>query len=209
MAQPELTWAGERLYESLEILAERDEANGWALAHFTAARASMLDTLADVLRTQDDGTPGWAIIWDPDRSPTLFLPFLARWYGITLDPGLSEQQIREAIKQTAGYRDGTPGELIGVARRFLSDPAGGTVYLTERIGGDPYHTGVATLTSETPDAAAVERAIMERKRAGEKLTYSTITGGTWADLNATHATWAEVALDFTDWADVRSDPTQT
>lgn len=210
MAQPDLTYAGQRLYDAMYVLAEPyDEDQAWALAHFSAVRASMFDTIAEIVRDRDDGRPGWAILWDPDECPVLFLPWLARMYGITLAPGLTELQQREAIKQTAGYRDGTPGELIGVTRRHLSNPETATVYLVERVGGDGYHQSIATLASETPDPAAVERAIMEEKAGGEKLTYTTITGGNYAALKATHVDYAEAKLDFTDYADARSDPTQT
>jgi hypothetical protein len=169
----------------------------------------MFDQLADIVRDRDDGTPGWSILWDPDLCPVLFLPFLARWYGISLDPGLSELQQREAIKQTAGYRDGTPGELIGVARKHLTDPVNGTVYLVERVGGDAYHTAVSTLASQTPDPAATERALMEKKIAGETLTYTTVTGGDYATFKAVHTDYADVHAQFATYADARADPSLT
>jgi hypothetical protein len=212
MPAPTLTTTGERLHDALSPLATEDEANGYALAHFLSALAAMFDEIADLSRDQDDGAPGWSPVFDPDAAPADFLPFLAQFVGVQLPPNLDEAGQRLRIKETDGFKRGTPTAIMGAARQHLVGPGGdgwdATVYLIERHGS-PYAFTVTTLESETPDETKVLAALLEQKPAGLILSYSTIVGGDLQTLRDTHLDLAEIAADFTDLDDIRSDPSQT
>jgi hypothetical protein len=166
MPLPELTHVGQRLYDAIRPWAEPyDEANDYTAAQFCA-----VDPLAEVIRDQDDGTPGWAIIWDPDLCPVLFLPFLGRLVGIDFrGTGYTEAQMRTAIRERPGFKRGTPDAIKSAARRHLT----GTQYvaLIEKNGG-PGHFTVVVRTSESPDLWAIRQAVLEQKPAG--LTFDIV-----------------------------------
>lgn len=210
MSVPTLTFTGQRLYDQLAPLATEDATYGWALAHFCAAFAAQLDEVADLSRDQDDGTIGWASLFDLDNVPAKFLPWLGLFVGVTMPGSLTAAAQRLRIRQTDGFRRGTPDAIQGAARQTLIGPDGtpdtATVFLEERIGGDAYHLTVATLTSETPDSAATQAAILAQKPAGLVLTYSTVTGGDFLTLRDTHTDFADVKATFATFADVRSNP---
>jgi hypothetical protein len=210
---PSLTATGERFYELLEPLAQHDEDNGWALAYYSDGYAAIIALLAELVA--DDGdVPGWAAhIFSPDTEPAEWLPVTELFVGVTPYPAVEEAGRRLRIKHVDGRYRGTPGSIKNAARQFLVGPDGtpetATVYLIVRVGGVATDFTVSVLASQTPDVALVEAAVLEQTPAGFNGTVSQITGGTWADLTATHADWAEVDGDFTDWAEVRSDPTIT
>lgn len=211
MAAPTLTRTGQRMHDALAELAPDDATYDYAYAWFCAARAAMFDLVADIV-DRGDGRPGYTVLFDPDECPAAFLPWLAQFVGVTIPPGLDEAAARLRIKETDGFRRGTPAALRGAARQFLVGPGGdgssATVYLTERAGS-AYQLRVATLTSETPDSARVLAALLEQKPAGLTLTYSVITGGDYDTLAGTHADYDELVADFTDYDDMAADPAHT
>jgi hypothetical protein len=210
--QPTLTKGGQFLYDSLAPLAQEDEANGWATANLCNALGAMFDQVLGLIQDQDDGTPGWAILFDPDLCPAELLSFPAQMQGVTLPPGLTEAQQRLRIKETDGFKRGTPKAIKGAARQHLVGPGGdgstATVYLLPNHGGVGRLT-VTTWASETPDPAKVHEALLEQKPFWIVLTSSTIVGGDLQTLRDTHLDYAEIAADFTDLDDIRSDPSQT
>jgi hypothetical protein len=210
MAQPTLSHTGQRLYDALAPLATEDEAHGWPLAHYCNALARQLDQVADLSRDVGDA-PGWAVLMDPDATPAEMLPWLAQLIGVTIPDGLTEAEARVRVKQTDGFRRGTPEALKGAARQYLIGPDGtpetATVHLIERHGGR-WKITVTTLADETPDAGRVLAACMEQKAAGLVLTHSVIPGGDWQTLRDTHPDWADVAATFTDYQAAREDPAQ-
>jgi hypothetical protein len=209
---PAFTHTGQRFADEFEGPLEVDAANGYAFSWLLAVLAGAFDTVADLSR-DDEGVPGYAGLFDPDTVPADLLPFLGQFVGVEMLPGLTEAQQRLRIKQTDGFRRGTPKALEGAARQFLVGPDGtgetATVYIIERVGGNAYQFSVATLVSETPDAAEVLRALLEQKPAGLVMDYATITGGDWETLRTTHTDWADVKATFATWAGVRADPSIT
>lgn len=204
MSQPTLSFTAQRLYDELAPLATEDEANGWALASYCSALAAQLDEVADLSRDQDDGTIGWAGVFDLDTVPAKFLPWLAQFVGVVIPESLDPAAQRLRVRETDGFKRGTPDAIRGAARQTLTGTQ--TVYLEERVGGDAYHLTVATISSETPDPVATEAAIRAQKPAGLVLTYSTVAGGDWQTLRDTHTDWSDVLSPATTWAAVRSNP---
>jgi hypothetical protein len=212
MAAPALTFTGQRIYDAVAPLAQVDDENAYALARFCSAIAKLLDQAVDVSRDQDDGTPGYGQLFDVDNVDSEYLPYIARFVGVRLPAGLTDEAKRLRIKQTDGFRRGTPNAIINAARQHLVGPDGtgatASVDLRQRDGG-PYSYTVVTKLSETPDEPAVLAALLEQKPAGFLLTLTVISGGDYETLLVTHTDYADVLATFTNYADVLSDPSQT
>lgn len=206
MASPTLTRAGGRIYEALSPLATLDPENGWHLAHYVSALARMIDRPADWGGDQEDGTPGWALLFDPDTAPEEALEWLAQFVGVTLPPHLTAAQKRERIKSTDGFRRGSAAAMRAAPLPYLTGNK--IVYMSERWGGDPYHVRVATITEETPDPLSVANALLEQKPAGVVLTYQVVDATDFDALRDTHVDFDDVALTFVDFNEVRENPTK-
>lgn len=206
MATPALTFTGEALYEALAPLAAEDEDHGYALAHYSGAQATMLDQVADWSRDQDDGTPGWAILMDPDRCPPEALDWLAQFVGVRFPFAMDPATKRARIKSTDGFKRGTPAAVRAAAQQFLTGSK--TVYMTERWGGNAYAVRIATLASETPNPTLVTAALMDQKPGGILLTYQTVTGQDFNALRDTHTDFADVTATFVTFNEIRDNPTK-
>ncbi len=204
MPSPELTHTGQKLYDALAPLAENDADQGYALAIFCGGLAAMFDQVADLSRDEDD-TPGWGGIVDPDQ--TEFIGWLSQFIGVVIPGGVDEATARAWLRNTDGRNRGTPAAIEGAAKVFLT--GGKTVYLIERFGGSAYALQVTTWEGETPDPARVEAAVRAQKPAGLVLTYSVIDGGDFDTLRATHTDFADVKTEFSDFNDLRAEPART
>jgi P2-related tail formation protein len=177
-----------------------DETTDYTTARYLACLAAMFDEIADIVRDQDDGTPGWAVLFDPDTCPVLFLPWLGRLVGVNLGGGsLSEAQMREAIRERSGFKRGTPDAIRSAAIRHLTGNQ--YVALAERDTG-PGHYTVTVRTSEVIDATALFADLLAQKPAG--LTFAlvqsdavTIDEGTRTIDAATATIDAAVVADVT------------
>jgi hypothetical protein len=170
MARPAASPFAEDLYEACGAWAYDDENQDWALLHLCIAIARQFDLGDQIIRPPFDDRGPWETLLDVDRTPAVFLPWLAQMVGV--DPrglvGLDEATQRTFIRETAGWRRGTPAAMIGAAQVYLTGAK--TVRLIER-DESAYRLTVITRTSETPDAAAVERALRSQKPAGIVLTH--------------------------------------
>lgn len=196
MAAPALTHTGERLYESLAPLTYAEEANGWALAYFCAAAASTIDEIADITRDAEDGTPGYSSLYDLDTVAEKYLPWLAQFIGVQIPEGLTDEGKRIRIRETDGFRRGTPAAIMGAARQYLIGDK--TVYLVERHGS-AYRLTVASYSRETPDRAAAEAAIREQVPAGIVLHFSVIDPQTFDELRDSHVDFDDVLASYVDF----------
>jgi hypothetical protein len=216
-----LSLAARRLYEQVKQLETDTET--YPLAHVCAMLAAPIDPLYDILTA---GDVPWSVAFDPEEAAELLgedralevVRWLGQFAGLTLSESQSLLEQRLTLTESQAAKRGTRGAIEAAVRASgLIGPDGtpqtATVYITERVGGSPYGLAVATLDSETPDPDAVERALDPEQGgaipAGRDWTYTTLTGGTYADLAATHADYAEVQTDFATYADVRADPTVT
>lgn len=208
---PTVSNAALELYEALDpAFTDGDEDRGWpTLILCDVLTAGDVARLHDYVTDQDDGTPGWVILLDPDRAPVETLPWLAQFVGATLRPDMNEAQRRAAIKAPEAFGRGTRDAIIAVAQRRLTGVK--RVILDERsdgtIGVDkPWQMRIRTLVAETPDPAATEREIRaEQKPIGIVLTYAAIDGQTWGDVKANYATWADVEAAYANWGEVATD----
>jgi hypothetical protein len=186
--RPATTPFQEDLYATLEPLADQDAALGYPLLTYCGAIAAMFDQIELYARDQDDGTPGWAILFDPDTAPKEALYWLAQFVGATIDDTMVEADQRSTISLQA-FQRGTVDALRAAIKRRLT--GGKNVWITERDAGDAYALRIRTLASETPDSNLVQRIINEQyKPAGLVLNYATTTvsydlvRAAFADYNA-------------------------
>jgi hypothetical protein len=184
------------LYDAVAPIAVHDQGATRALCE---AFATLLQIVVDLSSDTADG-PGWSIIMDVDRAPLYALPWLAQLVGVRLPTGLDEQQQRDRIRSTDGFRRGTPAALIGAAQQHLIGDK--RVVLRER-----YPTVgamlVITYLVETPDDDAVLAAMLEQKAAGLILTYEVRIGQSWQDVKDNNATWQDVMDNYASWEAVR------
>lgn len=197
--RPATTPFQEDVYRQLGAWRDADYGS-WHLLEFIGAIASMFDQIETYAR-DDNGLPGWSLLLDPDRCPVEALPFLAQFVGVRSVEGLTEQQKRDKIKATDGFKRGTPGSIIGAAQLHLTGNK--TVIMKERDGG-AYDLTVITHLSETPDAAAVLASIIEQKPAGIVLTYQVVDGTTYLLVRATYATYTDLRNAFATYDGLRN-----
>jgi hypothetical protein len=203
MSLPELTHTAEAAYESLAPLATEDAEHDFALAKLVAGIARAFDFPADLARDREDGSPGFAVLFDPDEVDARLLPFVAQFRGLTLPKLADELERRARLRDEGGfYRCGAQA-VIDAARRTLTGNQ--TVILRQRYGS-ARHALIVTFTDETPDPAATARAIAEEKPAGHRFTHTIITGGDFATITALYADFAEVTSTFDDFAELRDNP---
>lgn len=198
----------EDLYASLGPWSRADtEDESWVLLDLAEAVGGRLQPIEDLIRDTDDG-PGWSSILDLDRVPDAWLGWLAQFVGVRLRVGLGVIEQRMRITSTDGQHRGSPAALRAAARQYLVGPdgTGGSAYviINERLGGNAYQLGILTLTSQTPDPAAVLAAILEQKPAGIVLTFNTVPGQTYIALETAYDTIGDVRADYATYSAVRS-----
>jgi hypothetical protein len=202
VSAPPLSRIGDRLRERTAPLAPDDDAHGWAHAHLAAALATALDQVAEVFDPEDPVPPG-APILDVELCPDWALPWLAQIVGVSIPAGTDPDTARLWIRDVAGWRRGTPEALRAAAGLFLTGTR--TVYFRERdpSGAIPAYTlEVVTLDDETPDPAAVNRALLAQKPAGIVLNYRRVTGWDYQAMTAEGGTYSTLAGTFSSYRDL-------
>lgn len=204
---PTLTDTGQRLYDAVAPLAQQDAENGYALANYCAALAAMLDQVTNLVRDPDagsTGTPGWAKLFDIDNVDPVWLPWLAQFVGVDLTYVSDTTSRRALIKAPVGYQRGTVAAMKQAAKVTLTGTQ--TVLINERAGSDPWKMTASTYTSETPNPTRTLNALLSMKPAGVILTYTTVTGGTYAQLATSHATYSAMEAPHTTYSDIPANP---
>ena len=74
---------------------------------FTQALAKMFEEVDTYVRDTDAG-PGWSMLLDVDRIPNKGLAWLAQFVGVTLNDQLDDATQRQRIRETDGFRRGSP-----------------------------------------------------------------------------------------------------
>lgn len=188
----------ELLYESLGFHVEDDEAQDFSLRKFCEALCAPMQPAYDLVRERDDSA-GWGIVFDVDNCPAYALPYLAQYVGVQITEEMSEEQIRNEIRQPTGWKRGQPESLQIATRRTLTGESPLAIIhpRTPEVG----ITYVRTLLSQTPDPTRTERILRSVLPAWEVLNYEAITGPTWGDVAASGKweTWANLATHFTTW----------
>jgi hypothetical protein len=193
---PTFTFTGERFYDTFAPFHDMDAVQGYPLAYFCAAMAVPFDPVAELTRDQDDGTPGWAILFDPYACPEPLLPWLAQWEGVEIPPGLDTDEVRALIDEAPAQQRGTPEAIVSTAQRYLTGSR--RVIMRERYPADDAGAlYLRTVTSETPDAALVEQVLQKRQiPAGIVLDYATVDGSTYGIMEADFATYGAAEAAF-------------
>jgi hypothetical protein len=191
----------QELYDALLPLAYADALQSNALWKFCCSIAGTLQDVEDLAR--DDGDrPGWADIVDLSVAPSSFLDWLGQFVGVQPVGNLTDAQKRQRIANKEGFKRGSVPAMRSAAQVYLTGSK--TVNLYER-DTSPYHITVNTYTAETPDSAAVQRALISQKPAGIVLTYTVTPGQTWGQMMAAHATWTLVNSFYSNWNEVVND----
>lgn len=180
----------DRLYDALGPAITGQDPSG-LLAPWLDGPGHLLGEVDDVVRDTDSGL-GWSREFDPAlaKHPR----WTAQLLGVQVPDGVSEQTIRDLIVARPSFRRGTPGALRAAAQALLTGTK--RVDLFER-DGTAYRLRVRTYTAETPDPAAVERALREVKPAGLALTYEVFTGAPYDERDAAFATYDELDASAT------------
>lgn len=186
----------EQMYEALGPFAEDDESGD--LQAFCEVLCGPLEPIWERVRDRDD-MPGWTLLFNADLAPVEALPWLAQFVGVQLQPGWSEQEQRDAIKDPPGFRRGTRAAMRRDVQRTLTGTKSLSIFERD---GSAYALTVRTLTSETPDEAATLAAVLGQKPIGLALDYDAIAGQTWNDVVAAEATWNDVVADYPTWNDL-------
>ena len=197
----DLEGVGVDLYGALEPLTREDEALGYPLAIYVQALGHLFQEVVALAR-DTTALPGWAGLMDPATAPDDALGWLGQLVGVTIPLGTDPADARAAILARTGFERGTPEAIVVAAQRTLVGSR--HVLISERYGGNAWALGVFTITSETPSPAATLAAILEQKPAGITLTFTTVSGqtyatllavGTYATVNSTYDTYGDVAAD--------------
>lgn len=155
---------GDDFYESVKPLAWDDPNNDYALKTLCYAIAQMFAEAELYGRADEDGNPGWSILFDLDRVPYEAIPYLAQYVGQTIPSGLDDTDARELVRSPNNQERGTVASIIAAAESVLTGTK--TVLLQERVNGDAYKLRVVTQTSESPSSAVLRAAIEKVKPAG-------------------------------------------
>lgn len=217
-----LSRAARRLYAQWEQWEVDGEAEGYPWAVLAAACAAPIDGLYDLLAS---GKDPWAPAFDPELAAELLddehavamLVWLGQFVGVRDRAELTSAGHRLRLTETGGARRGSPAAIIGAARQRAVGPDGtpdtASVFLVERVGGDPYHFAVTMRTSEVPDPAATIRDIEAQTPAGRRGTdpetrfdFNLTTGGDFFTLAASWATFDDVTAAFADFNAVTANP---
>lgn len=191
MTRPVVSPTAEEAYAGLVPWNTADE-NVWDLLKYVQSITLGLDEINQIVRDTDE-RPGWSIIMDVDNAPAKYLPWLAQFVGVVVDYGLSEADQRQQIKDTQGFRRGTPASMRAAAQLYLTGSK--SVIIDER-DTSPYHLRVRTFDSETPDPARVEAALLSEKPAGLVMEYLVTNGLTYDEIAATGKTYNELHDEF-------------
>ena len=134
----------------------------------------------------------------------LWLPWLAQIVGVDLTavPNIPEQV--SLIEQPTGQQRGTVAAMQTVAKTTLTGTK--TCLIYERTNGNAWTMNAYTYTTETADPTATLTALMSMKPAGVILTYSTVIGGTYSQLAASHATYSAMEAAHSTYTDIPNNP---
>jgi hypothetical protein len=201
-----LSHTGQRLYDALAPFAYDDENQGYALAFYCHALASTVDEIADITRDQEDDTPGYAGLFDLDTVAERYLPWVAQFIGVQVPDHLSDEAKRIRIRETDGFRRGTPSAIEGALRQHLTGTK--TAFLVERHGS-AYILTVSAYVSETPDPDAAEAAVRAQVPAGIVLNFSLIVAGTFDEVRDSHTDFDHLVTVFFTFDEILVDPTKT
>jgi hypothetical protein len=192
----------ELLYQELGFHVD-DDVHG-VLQGFCIGWCAPAQSIYDLVRERDDGTPSWGILWDVDRCPAEQLPYLAQCVGVVVTPEMTEEQIRNEIREPTGWARGREPAIRIAIQRTLDSLVQGEekrVIIRSRTPAVGEHY-IRVLKSQCPDEARSAAVAREKVPAWEVLDFAAIDGVSWADVAAGWDDWSDIAGEFADWADL-------
>jgi hypothetical protein len=175
----------------MEPWAHADSDSGSPLAWMCAAIGAQFADVDAIVRTDDNGVPGWARLFNPATAPEARLEWLAQWIpGVPSIDGLPGDEQRLLLVPNANQA-GTPASIVAAVRPLLTGTQ--TVRLVERTTSAYRHT-VVVATSETPDADAIRAKLRDPrvKPTGHWFSLVVTDGPIWDEQTGT---WDDVDDD--------------
>jgi Phage tail protein (Tail_P2_I) len=190
----------EVLFKSLGFHQKTDTSGD--LQRLCEGLMAPLQKAYDRIREREGRAKG-ATMLDPDNVEAEGLPYLAQFVGVVPTPEMTEQQLRDEIREPTGWRRGQP-EAIRIATRRTLKPVADEELLviirprTPEVG----HHYVRTLLSQTPDPERTRAVVRENVPAWEMLDYDAIDGVTFADVTAKFETFGDLTAAFPTFKDL-------
>jgi hypothetical protein len=196
MPEPEYTPFGLRLAERCEPMQPEkvDAQHDYAFGNLCEAMMHCYIQIQELVDPEEEGLVPWETLFDVDLCPYWALPWLAQVVGVQLLPGLSEDAARQYIKDLSFEQTGKPETIRKVVQTQLVGTK--TVYFRERDTGDAYRLEIVTLTNETPDLSALDRAIKASVPAGILVNDRTVVGWDYQQMTAEGGTYADQNTAF-------------
>lgn len=145
----------------------------------------------------------WETLLDPNETPAEALAYLAQFVGVRPRPSWSEADLRSSISHPEGFRRGTRPTVLEAAKRTLTGTQ--SLFVIERVNGDPDAAFIRSFTGETPSAATTKAAIEDALPYGIVLDYDVFTGQTFATLDAAYASFNAVDAAYASFDELLSD----
>lgn len=179
---PDLSPSGERLYQRLLPIMQKDEECGWFGRYLCGALMDgMLQGFDDVvLGSEIDGVlyGPWCVVAVPSVCPDAWLPWQASIYGVTLTPGVGPEEQRATIEELPPQKRGGIEAMEAAVKPTLigsgtAEAPEFTLKLVQRPEGKAYRiNGLVTPTPSSTQKAAIEAALLTQKPGGVKLVMS-------------------------------------
>lgn len=192
----------ELIYNAMGPFREDDYLTDFQLQRLCEALSLPFQPVYDLVRERE-GQKGWAVLWDPDGCPPQWLFYLAQAVGVEITPEMTEEQIRDEIREPTGWKRGQPESIRLATRRTLRPVADEELMViirarTPEVG----HHYVRTLLSQTPDPDRTEYVVRRNVPAWEMLDYEAIDGVTFADITAKFETFGDLTAGFSTFKDL-------
>lgn len=200
MPRPDVTATTEDAYAALGPLTRGDEDLDWPLLRYLDAFMRQLDDVEQLSRDTDEYV-GWGRILHLQDTPDYVLPWLAQFVGVVPLRGLDPASQRIRIGEAAGWKRGSVSAIRGAMKQYLTGTR--TTQIFERFQDNAYRVLVRTISSETPDPAAVEKAVRDLKPAGIVLTYDVADGQSYDDLSVAVGSYDAMRIEYPTYDDVR------
>lgn len=230
MAAPTLTVTGQELYDSIAPLMTSDTPgysdadNGYAGAILCGAIATMVDPVSILVRDQADGTPGWAILFQPDNAAYAdgllsedWLTWVAQFAGdsasVAAASTLAAKQslVANPINFNRGRNSGIETAINLAISQSTALSALGT-YVLSLSWASPFVLTIAitypTGTSIPATAASYILANIQNALAAWVVVSVVVAAGAnYAELNAAHSTYTALDAAHATYGDMLINPT--
>src|SRR6266576_2451983 len=146
---------GQRLYEMLEPYFREDENYAFAGLKLCQGISAMLDPISLIAQPLGEKPP-FALLFDPENIPAVWLPWCAQFVGSDLKTAKTEATKRDWIKNPINWQRGTSGAIISAASQTLTGTK--AIYFYPRFTG-PFSLKIAVNETECASEKETRLAI--------------------------------------------------